>query len=351
METVIRSDAERKRKLQIMKAIRREDRELRRKYPILQYQDEIGLTITLGSALGIVVLSILYLKGVIPFWITIVGNAIFASFLHEIEHDTIHNLYFKHSKRMQDFLFWIVWVFRGNTISPWVRKNLHLNHHKVSGNKDDVEERMIGNGMPMGWKRILTMIDQPMSFLINSSTMKQDAPKVYNSKQMIAGSFPVQFIFQTLWYNFLFLGLLLYLSQFLDWIGIGSLIGMESSFYHLIPDFIWKGFDMLVPVAVIWLVPNFIRQGSLQYISSSMHYYGNIRTVNEQTQVLAPWYLFPLQIFCFNFGSTHGIHHFVVNQPFYLRQMVAPKVHPVMKKYGIPFNDTASNSRANAYIY
>lgn len=334
---MVRSEEERRKKIQIMKTIRREDRELRKKYKFLQYQDYIGLGITVFSAIGMIGMAILYLKGIVPFWVTIIANAILASFLHEIEHDTIHNLYFKDSKKMQDFLFWMVWLFRGNTVSPWVRRNLHLNHHKVSGNKDDVEERMIGNGMPMGWKRILTMIDQPMSFLINSKTMLKDAPRIYSPKNMIRGSFPVQFVFQTLWYNFLLLTPILYLANVFQ-IHIPNWIAF---IYH----------DFLIPAAVIWLVPNFIRQASLQYISSSMHYYGNVRTVNEQTQVLNPWYLKPLQLFCFNFGVTHGIHHFVVNQPFYLRQMVAPKVLPIMKKYGIPFNDTKSNSRANLYDY
>lgn len=351
MEAVVRSEAERKKKVRIMKTIRREDRELRKKMPFLQFQNSIGLAITLFSALGMVGLSLLYFWDMIPFWMAILGNAILASFLHEIEHDTIHNLYFKDSKIMQDFLFWIVWIFRGNTVSPWVRRKLHLNHHKVSGNKDDVEERMIGNGMPMGWKRVLTMIDQPMSFLIHSKTMKRDAGGIYDPKSMILGSLPVQFVFQTLWYNFLGLGLLLYSARILDGMGVAGWFSTDISFYSLIPGIILDIHNFLIPIAVVWLVPNFIRQASLQYISSSMHYYGNVKTVNEQTQVLNPWYLVPLQIFCFNFGSTHGIHHFVVNQPFYLRQMVASRVHRVMKKYGIPFNDTKSNSRANAYDY
>ncbi len=78
-----------------------------------------------------------------------------------------------------------------------------------------------------------------------------------------------------------------------------------------------------------------------------MHYYGDVKSLFRQTQVLDSWLSFPLQLFCFNFGATHGIHHFIVTQPFYLRQAVAPKVKPLLKKYGIPFNDFESIAHAN----
>jgi fatty acid desaturase len=335
-----RTDQERRSKVQIMKSIRREDRLLREKYPVLNHQNTIGMGITLVSALGM--LGTIYLYGVnlIPGWSAILINAILASFLHEIEHDLIHNLYFRESKITQDFMFWIVWIFRGNTVSPWVRRNLHLNHHKESGTQVDVEERMIGNGMKMDWRRILTMIDQPMSFLINGHTMKKEAGKIFHSPTMVRGSFPVQFVFQTLWYNYIGWTFGLYLNSLLPGLGYSSIV---------FPEWLIGAKSGLDFIAIVWLIPNFIRQASLQFISSSMHYYGNVENVNQQTQVLHPWYLIPFQVFCFNFGSTHSIHHFVVNQPFYLRQMVAPKVHPIMKKYGVRFNDTQSNSRSNAF--
>jgi hypothetical protein len=43
------------------------------------------------------------------------------------------------------------------------------------------------------------------------------------------------------------------------------------------------------------------------------------------------------------------MHHFVVSQPFYLRQMVAHKVYPVMKENGVRFNDFGSILRANRF--
>ena len=43
---------------------------------------------------------------------------------------------------------------RPGTINPFVRKKLHLHHHKASGNADDLEERAITNGEPYGVKRL-----------------------------------------------------------------------------------------------------------------------------------------------------------------------------------------------------
>ena len=59
--------------------------------------------------------------------------------------------------------------------------------------------------------------------------------------------------------------------------------------------------------------------------------------------------LLPLQIFCFNFGSTHIIHHYVVNQPFYLRQMVARAAHQELERQGVRVNDLAVVSRSNRW--
>ena len=69
----------------------------------------------------------------------------------------------------------------------------------------------------------------------------------------------------------------------------------------------------------------------------------------EQTQVLNRWFLLPLQLFCMNFGSTHGIHHFYVPDPFYVRQMTAAAAHRVMRENRVRFNDLGSFARANRY--
>ena len=73
------------------------------------------------------------------------------------------------------------------------------------------------------------------------------------------------------------------------------------------------------------------------------------RNALQQTQVMNHWWLWPFQLFCFNFGSTHCIHHFVVKDPFYLRQMTAPYAHKVLAEAGIRFNDFGTYKRSNRY--
>ena len=81
-------------------------------------------------------------------------------------------------------------------------------------------------------------------------------------------------------------------------------------------------------LTVVLIGPNVLRSFCLHFVSSNMHYYGDVEDGNfmQQTQVLNPWWMLPLQLFCFNFGSTHAIHHFVVRDPFYIRQWLAPVV-------------------------
>ncbi|MNF97548.1 hypothetical protein D3C84_803820 [compost metagenome] len=56
-----------------------------------------------------------------------------------------------------------------------------------------------------------------------------------------------------------------------------------------------------------------------------------------------------MQAFCFNFGSSHGIHHFVVKEPFYIRQLTVPVAHKVMREMGVRFNDFGTFARANRF--
>ena len=104
-------------------------------------------------------------------------------------------------------------------------------------------------------------------------------------------------------------------------------------------------------LVVTLLAPNVLRTFCLHFISSNMHYYGDNEpgNVSQQCQVLNVWWLLPLQAFCFNFGSTHAIHHFVVRDPFYVRQMTAKRAHEVLRRHGIRFNDLGTFRRANRY--
>lgn len=312
----------------ITRFIRREENRLRKKFPILQYQNFLGLAIFTVSSIGMFVFTFLYLENLLPIWVLVVGNAIFASILHELEHDLIHGLYFKNT-HIAKFMMYGVWLLRGNTPNPFYRKKIHLLHHKVSGQFNDIEEQMIGNGMKWGLKRILTMLDHNFSFLTNVQRVQKTSPEL-NVKEMAKASFPVMWIYYFVWYGF-----------FILWL-------FETLFKLKIPFFtIWE------TLFFAYGLPNFIRQSSLQIISSNMHYFGDILPgkagLMEQTQILRPLWLLPLQIFCFNFGTTHSIHHFVVNEPFYLRQMVAFRAIPYMKKMGVRYNDINSFFHQNRY--
>ena len=105
----------------------------------------------------------------------------------------------------------------------------------------------------------------------------------------------------------------------------------------------------LTSAVVVLIAPNVLRSFCLHFISSNMHYYGDVEPGNqiEECQVLNAWVFLPFHVFCFNFGSTHAIHHFLVKEPFYIRQMTAAKVLPVMREMGVRFNDLGTFVRAN----
>ena len=116
----------------------------------------------------------------------------------------------------------------------------------------------------------------------------------------------------------------------------------------LLPPSVWP---WIRDLAILVVLPNMLRQSCLALISSYCHYYEDIpdADVFYQTQILKSWVLFPLQLFCFNFGATHIIHHYVATQPFYLRQMVAPVVLGKMALLGTRVNDLGVVARNNRW--
>lgn len=326
------SDRERARRISAV--IRFAERRLRRRFPILDWQNLLGSLIFLSAAGCFVGSAALYLTGNIPAWLCIVVNAICASILHELEHDLIHSIYFRSQPVIQNLMMGAVWAFRGNIISPWVRRKLHLLHHKESGHHTDLEERLIGNGMRYSFLRIITTFDGFLSTVLRGHEF-HDVP-AFNQVTLALATLPCMLLFTLSWYAWLTF-----------WVvsGAAMLLGTTIAW----PAWILAAMPILNAMAVVYLLPNIIRQASINIVSSSMHYFGDVEGVVDQTQVLNAWYFLPLQIFCFNFGSTHGIHHFVVSQPFYLRQMVAAPAHAAMRKYGVRFNDLGTFGRANRY--
>lgn len=322
--------------------------DLRQQYPILKHQNFIGAAILIFALLGMLGSAWAFAVGILPAWACVILVAMFASLTHELEHDLIHYMYFKKTPWAHHLMLALVWLARPNTISPWARRRLHLNHHKYSGSEYDLEERGISNGMPWGLRRLLVISDQLMTVYLRPFQMFKMIGKFIEKQpekerktalfSQLTGFFPLSFVYYGIWYVFVIYHVVNGIAPML-----GQSISWSVNLVKLIPTINF--------LAVIWIIPNFIRSFCLQFISSNMHYYGDIdpRDVIKQTQVLNPWWLFPMQLFCFNFGSTHAIHHFVVKEPFYIRHLTAKTAHQVMREVGVRFNDFGTFKRINRW--
>ncbi|RON15071.1 fatty acid desaturase [Pseudomonas brassicacearum] len=313
--------------------------ELRQRYPILKHQDALGAGILAFALAGMIGSAALYMTGHMAWWACLLLNAFFASLTHELEHDLIHSMYFRKQRVPHNLMMGLVWLARPSTINPWIRRHLHLNHHKVSGTETDMEERAITNGEPWGIARLLMVGDNMMSSFIRMLRAKTWAHKFSIVQRTLKVYAPLALVHWGAWYVFL---------GFHAANGIASLMGAPIE---------WSATTLSVMqvidiAAVVIIGPNVLRTFCLHFISSNMHYYGDVELGNvmQQCQVLnSPW-LWPLQAFCFNFGSSHGIHHFVVKEPFYIRQMTVPVAHKVMREMGVRFNDFGTFGRANRFV-
>ncbi|MFA7552750.1 MAG: fatty acid desaturase [Spongiibacteraceae bacterium] len=316
----------------IAKVIRAEEKRLREKYSFLKYQDWIGFTVMLFSLAGMVGCAYLYYIDVMPAWLCIICAAIFASVSHELEHDLIHRQYFSRNAFMQNLMMLVVWIMRPNTVNPWYRRGMHFLHHRVSGTKKDLEERLVGNGIRYGFMRFVVMFDGLVGMLARRTALKNDIEN-FSVMEVLNAAFPLALLYFSCWY------------VFLGFHGYDAIWGAETVY----PLYLLDAMSFVDFMVVVLIAPNFIRSGSLNFVTSAMHYYGGVNNLIQQTQILKPWFLAPMHLFCFNFGSTHAIHHFVVGQPFYIRQMVAKVAHRVMKEHGVRYNDFSTFFSANRY--
>jgi hypothetical protein len=154
--------------------------------------------------------------------------------------------------------------------------------------------------------------------------------------EILNAGFPFATLYFAIWYLFL-----LYHGAMLA----GTALGMPLP----VPALVTEAMAIVNALVVVLIAPNVLRSFCLNLVTSYMHYYGGVNTLMQQTQILRPWFLLPAQLFCFNFGSTHAIHHFVVSQPFYLRQMVAGAAHKAMRANGVRYNDFSTFSGDNRY--
>jgi len=316
----------------IIQAIRVEEKRLREQYSFLVHQNAIGMLIMLVCLFGMVGLGSLYYFSIIPAWAAVLLIAMVASISHELEHDLIHNLYFRKSPKTQNFMMLMVWLMRPNTINPWYRRKIHLHHHIVSGTEQDLEERLVGNGIKNPFLRFLVIIDGLLGLLINRKRFSQEIKDFSFSKVFNAG-FPITTLYFIVLYSTLgyhLISLFMPLASYLPAWGLEVVSVFEFFMVTLI-------------------LPNMVRSTSLNFVTSCMHYYGGVENLKQQTHVITSRLFTPFHLFCFNFGKTHTIHHFVPNQPFYLRQAISRKVNEVMRKQGVRFNDFASIKNANFY--
>lgn len=316
----------------ITTSIKAADKDLRQRFPILKNQSALGVAFFVAAAGVVITSSVLYVTGILPGWACIIINAVFLAVIREIEHDLIHNLYFPTHQRLQNLLMAAVWPFLGNLPHPWYRRKMHLLHHRTSGHDEDFEEQLIGNGLKFGPLKILAMLEPGLASLFRKKEFAQIP--FYNGREFFKALVPVGVIYLIAWYGAV-LGFAT--ATIAGWLGF-ELPTMAQNFL-----------EVLGVVAVVWLLPNVVRQVSLQIISSNMHYFGDVENRLQETQVFNAWWMFPLNLVTCNFGITHCIHHFMVSQPFYLRQMVSGTAHAAFQKFGIRYNDTASILRGNRY--
>lgn len=174
----------------IVKEIKIEEKQLREKYSPLSHQNAIGMVILLASLCALVGVGTLYYLAIIPAWLSIILAAVITSISHELEHDLIHKQYFSKRPLMHNFMMLMVWLMRPNTINPWYRRKIHLHHHQVSGTQQDLEERLVENGIKNPFLRFLVIVDGLIGLVINRKRFAREIRGFSFAKAFNAG-FPV----------------------------------------------------------------------------------------------------------------------------------------------------------------
>jgi fatty acid desaturase len=316
----------------IVLSVKAEESRLRDKYSFLNKQDTIGLCILALSLSGMIMSACLYYYAFIPAWLCIIITAIFASISHELEHDLIHKLYFRNNAFMHNFMMFTVWLMRPSTINPWYRRKIHLLHHKTSGTEQDLEERLVGNGIANIFVRFIVMFDGLLGLLLQRKRLNKEV-KFFKFLTVFNAGFPLTIFYYIFGYSFILFH------------GINAFMPDDYNY----PNFLLSFVELSHLIMVILIAPNFLRSGCLNLVASYLHYYGGVDSVLKQTQVFKGLFIWPFNLFTFNFAGTHAIHHFVVQQPFYLRQMLASTAHKVMRENGVRFNDLSTLTQANRY--
>jgi len=343
------TNEDRQKDQKIRAELRQVSDQVRAKHPwLVEKQNQIGMAILLVSCAGILLNAALYISGYLPAWAVIVLTAFWTSLLHELEHDLIHLMYFRSNRAVYNFMMLGVYLFRPLTQNPWVRRYLHHHHHQSSGTETDLEERAITNGERWNLGRLLMTGDLMLGFYLRIHKFLTEPRRLFREGKItkkdlknyqlisLTSYTPLGLIAYAIWHGFL----LFHMVNGIAWLAGASIPW---------PAWLLSQQGWVTTVVVVLLAPNFFRMFCLHFISSNLHYYGDNKAgvIHEQCQVLNKWYFIPFQVFCFNFGATHVIHHFLVRDPFYIRQLTEKASHEVLRKYDIPFNDLGTFKRAN----
>lgn len=308
----------------VLDRLRAADAGLVARHPWLGRDDAVATALWL-AALGLWAGAAgLWAAGWIPGVVAVLLIAFALSTLHELEHDLIHALYLPRAGARGLVLF-TIWLAKAS-LDPWSRGRLHRWHHAVSGQAEDIEERLIGLGLPWGLRRVLVCL-LPAASVALVPGIRRDV----RARRRAGGATPD--LHAPGW--FVAVKLVNAAFTLLPFVALGGWVA---------------GAAWAVPLLVGWVLPNTLRHLAIVSMSSSSHYTGISRGVLvEQNQVLDHPIFLPLQLFCWNFGATHVVHHFLVKQPFWRRTLVMPAVLPVLLAHGVRRNDLGTFRRANRW--
>jgi hypothetical protein len=307
----------------IRASIRDADRRLVARHPWLGADDAVALGLFGLAWAWMGLWAALWFGGLASAWLVVPAVALGLSVLHELEHDLIHDLYLGGRPVVQNAVLAAIWLGKAS-MNPWARGRIHRWHHVVSGQDEDVEERLIGLGLPWGPKRLILTV-----FSAGSLVVLRDIRRAVVARKK--AGFRVPDLQGPLWLRAL--GLVDVGWTLLPAVGLAGLI---------------LGTSWAAPLLVLWVGPNILRHLSIVLLSSSSHYTGIDRAdLVQQNQILDHPLFWPFQLFCWNFGATHVLHHFHVQQPFWRRTLVFGELRATLVDNGVPANDLGTFRRAN----
>lgn len=308
----------------VVRDLRAADARLVARHRWLAHDDRVAGAFLLGASGLLLGCALAWAQGILAAPWVILGVMLVQSVLHEMEHDLIHDLYLEHPV-VRNGVLAIIWLVK-TSIDPWTRGRWHRWHHRVSGQPEDFEERYIGLGLPWGPFRFLLTLFPP------AAARLQPALRRALRQRRDAGVRPPDFRHRRASGAF---ALVNYFFFALPLVALGGWL---------------LGAPWAAPLGVLWVIPNTLRHGALVFMSSNSHY-THIRrgVIAEQNQILDHPAFWPLQLFCWNFGATHVLHHFLVRQPFWRRTLIFPEVRDRMIRHGILANDLGTFRRANRH--